>query len=887
MAKKKRNSSRRSRPKSPERPGSDRHTSGMASRSSLTAILDRARRLYYANRPNEAVALLENLPDDQQPDGDRDRSEYLRLFSFSLANMNRPVEAQEMADRGLRLYPDDRDFHFVRAFIATGFKDYGTAIEHAERYFALLQGPGKISPAPDYLSEGQEFLLHNYLGLAFKAREEYSRAVASFERAIAADPRYNHAYLNLGNLYLQKREYDLADEVVEEGLKRCSQVQELKLLKKALRNRQTISACMIVKNEEELLPQCLNSIRNWVDEIIVVDTGSTDRTVEIAESFGARVFHQEWTKDFSFHRNYSIDQATGDWIFIIDADEEFVENDLASLRRSLSQDKYRIISINVYNLDQDTGQVTSFLPSVRFFRRDAEFRYDGIVHNQLQYDLDEEILRLGIRLNHYGYNLSAEKMQRKMARSRELLEKQLTDDPDNCFVHFNYAQLLRSGAEKPDPETCRTILKHAARAVELSSDDPFYGPSVGLMARHQLITTCIALKDYTAAEKRCFEALEIKPDYLDPLLSLAHIYVGRKQLDKAEEYYNKYLDTLSRYDESRETNNLIQIYLGYRHAALYGLGLIYLSRGGIDEGLDYLLQCRREQPRFSDTNTRIARIYLDLRQTEKALEVIRGELDWHPESARALQQLAEYYAQTGDRSKTEQYLERAASLADGDIEVYKRAAVFWMNQRDYNRAKGILEQALAVDVNDVECLKMICDAYYRAGNYEKATGSFEKYLNYRPDDAEAINDLANCYYKLEDYSRAEAGYTRALSANRNLAVIYRNLGLTKMALEKYKEAHTLLLKYSESSPEDIDILLVIGNISRNLGASAEAIEFFEKYLAGHPGSIEGLFNIAECYYDLGYRDSAAIGYTQVLRLDSAYEPALARLREIETTRNHA
>ena len=89
----------------------------------------------------------------------------------------------------------------------------------------------------------------------------------------------------------------------------------------------TISVCLIVKNEEEFLPQCLESIKDVVDEIIVVDTGSTDRTVEIAKSFGAKVYHHAWENDFSKHRNQSIGYASSDWIFILDADEKVVQWD--------------------------------------------------------------------------------------------------------------------------------------------------------------------------------------------------------------------------------------------------------------------------------------------------------------------------------------------------------------------------------------------------------------------------------------------------------------------------------------------------------------------------------------------------------------------------------
>ena len=76
----------------------------------------------------------------------------------------------------------------------------------------------------------------------------------------------------------------------------------------------SISLCMIVKNEEENLPRCLDSVRDVVDEIVIVDTGSTDRTVEIAESYGAKVFYHPWEGSFSKARNYSLKYATCDWI---------------------------------------------------------------------------------------------------------------------------------------------------------------------------------------------------------------------------------------------------------------------------------------------------------------------------------------------------------------------------------------------------------------------------------------------------------------------------------------------------------------------------------------------------------------------------------------------
>ena len=86
--------------------------------------------------------------------------------------------------------------------------------------------------------------------------------------------------------------------------------------------RNEVSLCMIVKNEENYLPNCLNSIKDIVDEIIVVDTGSTDKTVDIAKSFGAKVYYFPWRNNFSEARNESLKYATKDWILILDADDE-------------------------------------------------------------------------------------------------------------------------------------------------------------------------------------------------------------------------------------------------------------------------------------------------------------------------------------------------------------------------------------------------------------------------------------------------------------------------------------------------------------------------------------------------------------------------------------
>ncbi|WP_420833106.1 glycosyltransferase [Shimazuella soli] len=148
----------------------------------------------------------------------------------------------------------------------------------------------------------------------------------------------------------------------------------------------TISLCMIVKNEEDVLERCLTSIQAIVDEIIIVDTGSTDRTKEIAEKFGAKIYEFEWIDDFSAARNYAFSLATREYILWLDADDFLKENDqvsLLSLKKTLDPG---IDSVTMhYHLSFDEeGNVTHSLRRNRLVRRACNFRWIGFVHEYLE-----------------------------------------------------------------------------------------------------------------------------------------------------------------------------------------------------------------------------------------------------------------------------------------------------------------------------------------------------------------------------------------------------------------------------------------------------------------------------------------------------------------------
>ena len=210
-------------------------------------------------------------------------------------------------------------------------------------------------------------------------------------------------------------------------------------------NAPLLSMAMMVKNEEEFLAEALISCKDLVDELIVVDTGSTDRTVEIAKAHGAKVFHYAWRDDFSDARNETIRRSTGQWVLILDADERLVisRDKIDIFRRALKrfnqEGPYVGISIDVVNIRLD-GSVMNSLPSLRFFPRCEEISYQNRVHNQMRLKDPEVEMNLKmcdfITINHLGYDPVVYEQRKKSDRSLPLIQKMLVDEPDNMVYKF-------------------------------------------------------------------------------------------------------------------------------------------------------------------------------------------------------------------------------------------------------------------------------------------------------------------------------------------------------------------------------------------------------------------------------------------------------------------
>ncbi len=212
---------------------------------------------------------------------------------------------------------------------------------------------------------------------------------------------------------------------------------EITMLSDCMRSSPRLSVCLIVKNEAERLPRCLQSLNHAFDELIVVDTGSTDATKTIALSFGAQVLSFPWCDDFSAARNHALAAATGDWILSIDADEHLDSESLRSLRSAISQQHAGAMTVRLDELLDDGGHY--FERMTRLFRRHPLVRFEGRIHEQIT----PSLARCGftsadaeVTLTHDGYQSAVVEQKDKLRRNERLLRMEIENAPNDAYWYY-------------------------------------------------------------------------------------------------------------------------------------------------------------------------------------------------------------------------------------------------------------------------------------------------------------------------------------------------------------------------------------------------------------------------------------------------------------------
>jgi tetratricopeptide (TPR) repeat protein len=380
----------------------------------------------------------------------------LVLRGFCMAGLNRDDEAQEYTEKALLL-----DHNFASALNLKGMLAYKNGNNpEAENFFkrAIAADPSYGEPYTHLGTmkweacdeeEALEFYERGFIlapavfdvaalyHAAMTAKENFSRCEKFSRDAAALFPDNKKIEYMLIDMLIKQGKYDEAMENVEAAIVkfgiddgilaaagRLRDVLGPMEIDKSSKKDKTVSLCMIVKNEEKYLAKCLQSVKPVVDEMIVIDTGSTDRTSDLARVFGARVYYYKWDNDFANARNCSISRASGAWIFILDADEVLSSIDYKAFRNIIdgNTDKLAAYLITTRNYTNKTNIIgwminsgeypdeeagAGWVPTrkARLFHNSSRIRFDYPVHEMI----DPSLLREGasvyicdIPVHHYG-----------------------------------------------------------------------------------------------------------------------------------------------------------------------------------------------------------------------------------------------------------------------------------------------------------------------------------------------------------------------------------------------------------------------------------------------------------------------------------------------------
>lgn len=295
----------------------------------------------------------------------------------------------------------------------------------------------------------------------------------------------------------------------------------------------SISVCIIAKNEEKNISKCLSSVAHIADEIILVDTGSDDNTINIARQYTSKIYYHEFEDDFSKARNIALENATKNWILHLDCDEELDYVDGLKLKDILKNINFEGYCLDLINVIE--GEKNLSLPSLRVFKNRKEHRYEGKIHEQIQnsikkYSGENTIQVTDVKLYHYGYDSNLNDIDKKIKRNLKILES-YPEEEKSGFYYYNL------GNEYKRQESLEQAIDCYMKAITM---DDYIGYKLYLPI--YIVSSFYALGNYKKGIEYGDKFLKEYHTYKDLyfITSVCYYKLGNKK--KCEEYLNKYIE---------------------------------------------------------------------------------------------------------------------------------------------------------------------------------------------------------------------------------------------------------------------------------------------------------------------------------------------------------
>jgi tetratricopeptide (TPR) repeat protein len=585
--------------------------------------------------------------------------------------------------------------------------------------------------------------------------------------------------------------------------------------KKSVKRRQekrkkiSLSLCMIVRDEAENIGACIRSIKPAVDEIIVVDTGSTDSTQEIAGALGAKVFQFPWCDDFAAARNESIRHATDDYIIWLDADDRIDPFEVAKinrLKRILIGEEGKAFYVMVKSETPSEGE--TFLRQMRIFPNIEGAVFEGRVHEQIFHNL----ARLGVGhvqtdivIRHTGYCDPAT-IRKKAERNLRLILQELRSSPDNPILHFNAARTVAALDRRDE------AVEHMKRVMEnakVKEDQPRILLEAGLlMGRYYL-----EMGRASAAESIFRDLLrEFREN------GLVHSYLGESLFRRGD-----HLEAIKMFRRALECPLEVGFFPlnldGVRFRQYYFLGLAYNQTG----------------------------------EDALAREMFSRSLGLHPHQYKSLEELGMLSLKHGHYKEASEYFERAGRDGATTDQNYTNLGLAYQKSNQVREAEKAFLKALELNPLRLEALANLGHLYLKMNEYAKAGDCFVRANNLDPHLIDVKLALSLVYFQRKetesmveecDSLLEELGLPRDLAIDgfEDLAILFETIGdrLNKEGRSELAQmAYGLSLRIFPL-PEVMKKMATAAAGSGLLESSLEEISQILMQYSNHPERVEAL-----------------------------------------------
>lgn len=490
-----------------------------------------------------------------------------------------------------------------------------------------------------------------------------------------------------------------------------------------------LSLSMIVRDEERFLPGCLESVKGLVDEMVIVDTGSTDNTKDIARRYGAQIVDFAWCDDFSAARNESLRHTAGDWVLYLDADERIDEAYHSDIRKLISSGKADAVLLNLKSkIGTKDGAQYHLVAYPRLFRKLKGVRFTGQVHEQVTPSLTEAHARIthsNIIIDHLGYAQDDEVILEKARRNRLLLLAQIEKRRN-----YGYA-LYQLGQTEIVLRDVEAGLAHFEEALAAGG----FGKSVeasiyGIIAENKLKGG-----DCDAALMACDRSLEAEPKQAFAYIMRGDAYMKLGEYNGAEKAY---AEALERYE-----SGILKGIVNSAVEPVFDVDIIYSKLGRAaylaedDETAASYLGKSARLKRSEETVAKYLEFlvrrkkYADVMETSNEFKEFQNT-DW------CLRLVASAFMDTGNFAEAESLLEKVPTHDEFSLSSLANCR---MKIGDFAGAESAYMSAIALGYNDPQGLELLGLVQFKLLKFREAAETLSRVVQADPFNARAVKFL--------------------------------------------------------------------------------------------------------------------------------------------------